>query len=182
MIKSSLPPPEDIEPDRPPAIRAVLIEVMVMNLNSEFTSKLDQIIEEIKKGYCIDQQNAYLFALQTIERFLRPYSFYADSLNQKLSIKFDLAMDFEKRGMLEAAIVCYEELAKDAFLANMPYERMRIIYKKQHRPADAIRICQRYIEILELASSLKLPVSNIKMIPFYQEKVLKLQKIKEQTP
>lgn len=45
---------------------------------------------------------------------------------------------------LEEAIGTYEANIADEFEGSHPYERLRIIYAKQERYTDAIRVCEAY--------------------------------------
>jgi tetratricopeptide (TPR) repeat protein len=44
------------------------------------------------------------------------------------------------------AIELYEASVKDCFMGSYPYERLRVLYASSGRYADALRICQAYIE------------------------------------
>jgi len=51
----------------------------------------------------------------------------------------------EKDGNLRKAIVLYEDNVQDCFDGKFPYERLRIIYKKLGRDADAVRVMKAYL-------------------------------------
>lgn len=51
----------------------------------------------------------------------------------------------EKSGHIEKAIELYETNVRDWFDGTHPYERLRIIYTREGRFADAIRVCEAYI-------------------------------------
>jgi hypothetical protein len=52
----------------------------------------------------------------------------------------------EKAGDLDAAIALYEANVAAHFEGSHPYDRLRIIYTKQKRWDDAIRVCRAYIQ------------------------------------
>jgi|SRR6266545_148047 len=52
----------------------------------------------------------------------------------------------EKEGNVDAAIALYEANITAQFPGTHPYERLRIIYTKQKRWDDAIRVCRAYIQ------------------------------------
>lgn len=56
------------------------------------------------------------------------------------------ARQLERDGVIEQAIVLYEESVHDQFLGTFPYDRLRIIYTRQKRYVDAIRVCQVYVD------------------------------------
>jgi hypothetical protein len=56
------------------------------------------------------------------------------------------AIALEKAGLPDAAAVLYEANIKDQFDGSHPYERLRIIYSKQGKIEDALRVCKTYIE------------------------------------
>lgn len=55
----------------------------------------------------------------------------------------------EKRGQLEEAIALYEANVRAGFDGNCPYDRLAVIYRKQKRYDDEIRVLQRGIGVLE---------------------------------
>ena len=52
----------------------------------------------------------------------------------------------EKAGDVDKAKELYEANVRDRFDGSHPYERLRIIYTREGRFADAIRVCEAYIE------------------------------------
>lgn len=70
--------------------------------------------------------------------------------NQRVSSYFfesvQKAQKAEKDGDIEKAIEIYEELARSHFKSNLPYERLRIIYRKQKKHDEALRICQLAVD------------------------------------
>jgi tetratricopeptide (TPR) repeat protein len=57
----------------------------------------------------------------------------------------ETARRLERAGQIEDAIALYEQSVRDLFIGTFPYNRLRIIYTKQKRYEDAIRVCQAYI-------------------------------------
>lgn len=55
--------------------------------------------------------------------------------------------ELEKQGKIEAAIKLYERNVADEVDTPFPYIRLAIIYRKQKRPEDEIRILEKAIEI-----------------------------------
>jgi len=53
--------------------------------------------------------------------------------------------EFEKEGSINKAIEVYEQNLEDSFYGSFPYERLRIIYTKQKRYSDAIRVCKAFL-------------------------------------
>jgi hypothetical protein len=68
----------------------------------------------------------------------------------------------------------YEKNVAEGFLPSLPYERLRILYAKWKDYENAIRVCQRYIEILQAVSSFWPNYSNIRLIPKYKQEIEKL--------
>src|ERR1700722_8392335 len=54
-------------------------------------------------------------------------------------------IELEKKGHTAPAVRLYEANIADQFDGSHPYERLRILYARQHRWADAIRVCEAYI-------------------------------------
>lgn len=59
-----------------------------------------------------------------------------------------LGMDYEKNGDIEKAIYFYELCAVERFEGSHPYTRLAILYRKQKRYEDEIRVCDLAIDIL----------------------------------
>ena len=57
----------------------------------------------------------------------------------------------EKEGNVDAAIALYEANIYAQLPGTHPYERLRIIYTKQKRWDDAIRVCRAYIQFGQAA-------------------------------
>jgi IS30 family transposase len=93
---------------------------------------------------------------------------------KRLGERLTQAQKFEKANEIQNAIALYEENINDGFLASLPYERLRIIYEKQKNYQNAIRVCKRYIEILQMVSTIWSQFPNIRQIPKYQEIIKKL--------
>lgn len=58
-------------------------------------------------------------------------------------------VELEGLEAIDAAIALYEENVTDCFVGTHPYERLRIIYTRQRRYMDAIRVCNSYLSMLE---------------------------------
>ncbi|MEA1958114.1 MAG: hypothetical protein U9N44_00345, partial [Chloroflexota bacterium] len=48
----------------------------------------------------------------------------------------------EKQGLVDKAIALYVENVSDLFDGDHPYDRLRVIYSKQKRFPEAIRVCK----------------------------------------
>ena len=55
--------------------------------------------------------------------------------------------ELEKQGNIAGAIELYELNVIYGFEGNFPYDRLRIIYNKQGRSSDVIRVLKRAIDI-----------------------------------
>ncbi len=58
-----------------------------------------------------------------------------------------MGINFEKSGNMLKAIDLYEANILDGFDGNHPYDRLAIIYKKQQRIDDEIRVLEKAIEV-----------------------------------
>jgi tetratricopeptide (TPR) repeat protein len=58
-----------------------------------------------------------------------------------------LGQELERSGDLPTAIALYEANARDGFDGNFPYDRLAVIYRKQGKLDDEIRILRRAIEV-----------------------------------
>ncbi len=53
----------------------------------------------------------------------------------------------ERSGAIDRAIVLYEANVAESFIGSHPYERLRILYTKQHDYANALRVCRAYLAL-----------------------------------
>ena len=66
----------------------------------------------------------------------------------------------EKAGKVDKAIALYEANIREGFVGNHPYDRLAVIYRKQKRIDDEIRVLERAVEVFE--GLLKSPRQDIK--------------------
>lgn len=59
--------------------------------------------------------------------------------------------ELERAGRVDEAIPLYEANLADGFLAPGPYNRLAIIYRRQKRFEEEIRVLQRAIEVYQAA-------------------------------
>lgn len=74
----------------------------------------------------------------------------------------------EKRGDDERAIELYEANVADRFDGSHPYERLRKLYADLERYADAIRVCETYLQ--HVAQDPKLCDSYRRWVEKYRQK------------
>jgi len=55
----------------------------------------------------------------------------------------------EKDGEIDKAIELYEANVADWFIGTHPYQRLRLIYSKQERYSEAIRVCKSFVKVLD---------------------------------
>jgi len=55
----------------------------------------------------------------------------------------------EKAGDIEKAIELYEANVADWSIGTHPYDRLRIIYSRQQRYSEAIRVCKSFVKVLD---------------------------------
>lgn len=81
-----------------------------------------------------------------------------------------LAMNFEKNGNIVDAIKYYEKSIECNFYGNHPYDRLVILYRKQNKTNDVIRVLKKAIEDFTILNS----TTKRSDVP------IKLQRFKEQ--
>lgn len=80
------------------------------------------------------------------------------SKDERFSIQVERNLkgqELEKSGDIERAVKLYEENAAEGFEGNYPYDRLAIIYRKQKRHSDEIRVLERAIFVFENYASPK---------------------------
>ncbi len=76
---------------------------------------------------CIDKERARLFGI--------------------MAERNDQGKQLEGQGQIAQAVALYEANIQDRFFGSFPYDRLRIIYTRQGQYADAIRVCQAYLDL-----------------------------------
>ena len=56
----------------------------------------------------------------------------------------------EAASEIDKAIALYEENVSDLFAGDYPYDRLRVIYTKRKQFAEAIRVCNTFVEIADM--------------------------------
>ena len=82
--------------------------------------------------------------------------------------------DLEKQGNITDAIELYELNVTFGFEGDFPYDRLRVIYSKQRRYSDVIRVLERAIDIF----SNKVFVDRPDRLPKLERFCQQLQKAK----
>ena len=85
------------------------------------------------------------------------------------------AMDLEKQGRLEDAMLIYEIHLAEEFTGSTPSDRLRILYTKQKNYVDAIRVCQTYLTTLDHLEKTWPGYPNLQQRPKLREQIAKLQ-------
>ncbi len=55
----------------------------------------------------------------------------------------------EKAGEIDKAIELYEANVADWFIGSYAYDRLRVIYSRQQRYSEAIRVCKFFVKVLD---------------------------------
>jgi hypothetical protein len=66
---------------------------------------------------------------------------------QKMDQRNKQGQAYEQAGEPERAIPLYEANVTEQFFGTFPYDRLRIIYTRQNRFKDAIRVCEAYLAL-----------------------------------
>ena len=71
-----------------------------------------------------------------------------DELEEKIFELNQRGMQAEAAGDVEKAVRCYEEIVGNGFRLPHSYMRLAIIYKKQKRWEDVVRVCDAALDAL----------------------------------
>ena len=72
------------------------------------------------------------------------------SKEENLAVERNLrGRELEKQGDITGAIELYELNIASDFEGNFPYDRLRVIYSKQKRYDDVIRVLERAIDVFD---------------------------------
>jgi tetratricopeptide (TPR) repeat protein len=98
-----------------------------------------------QKGVEAEQAKDYQKARMLLEQSL---SSEKDAFNIMVCRNI-LGRVYEKLGDVETATKLYEQNVADEFEGDFPYDRLRIIYHKQNRFADEVRILEKAIKVFD---------------------------------
>ena len=82
--------------------------------------------------------------------------------------------DLEKQGNITDAIELYELNVAYGFEGDFPYDRLRVIYSKQRRYSDVIRVLEKAIDVFDRKVSPTRPDRLPKLEKFHKQ----LEKVK----
>lgn len=139
-----------------------------------FEDKREEIVNTLMQTYKLSKVEAYPRMLYYFEQMRKIYADESETLVRPLREVLSRATAEEKAGNVNKAVQLYEELSDQAFPPSMPYERLRVIYTKQGFYSEAVRICKRYIEILNMIKGFWAGYPNIRSIPKYEDHIKKL--------
>jgi len=171
MKENEFPIPDSLFIDLPAGIRSVLLVQTAQAIESGTDPFKDSNLKRLPLPTRLDYVTN---SLELGRKLALPYRQAALTIDQSLGERLTQAQKFEKANEIQNAIALYEQNINDGFLASLPYERLRIIYEKQKNYQSAIRVCKRYIEILQMVSTIWSQYPNIRQIPKYQEIIKKL--------
>lgn len=170
MKENEFPTPDSLFIDLPAGIRGVLLIQTAQAIEegiNPFKEDLARLPLNIRLDFIID-------SLEMGRRLALPYRQASLEIEQILGERLTQAQNYERSGEIQSAVALYEQNVGDGFLVSLPYERLRIIYEKKKDYENAIRVCKRYIQILQMVSEIWEQYPNIRQIPNYQEKIKKL--------
>lgn len=84
---------------------------------------------------------------------LEAYVAYGE-LSKNLGKDLGKAQLFERKDQINDAIAIYENALMDWFDGSFPYERLRVLYLKQKRYDDAIRVCESFVKMIDKKTEL----------------------------
>ena len=110
------------------------------------TSDINKTAEELyQEGYAAEQAKEYQRALELLKQSL---SLEKDTFNTMVCRNI-MGRVYEKLGDVETAIKLYEQNVADEFEGDSPYDRLRIIYHRQKRFADEVRVLGKAVKVFE---------------------------------
>jgi tetratricopeptide (TPR) repeat protein len=171
MKETEFPTPDSLFIDLPAGIRSILLVQTAQAIESGTDPFKDSNLTKLPLPARLDYVTN---SLELGRKLALPYRQAALEFDQRLQECLTQAQKFEKADEIQNAIALYEQNINDGFLASLPYERLRIIYEKQRSYQSAIRVCKRYIEVLQMVSTFWPQYSNIRQIPKYQDIIKKL--------
>jgi hypothetical protein len=167
-------PPSQFQIEKPPCIRAAMMEYAVSEINSDFGKKINEILDEFTREAKVDRPTAFIMAKKQVDKQTQPYIEAAQRIMEPLRTTLYNAQELERKGQVDGATTLYEKLTEAGFTGSMPYERLRIIYTKQKQYEKAIAACQSFIATLNMLQSFAPRPQYIKLIEEYKLYIDKL--------
>ena len=100
------------------------------------------------EDWSVEQEEELRWGPVDIERLLQPVSMRDGELAFSRMVDRNLlGSELEKADQIETAIALYEANIRDGFEGNGPYDRLAIIYRRQKKIKEEIRVLQRAIEV-----------------------------------
>jgi tetratricopeptide (TPR) repeat protein len=81
----------------------------------------------------------------------------ADRISNAMAERNQRGRDLERTGHLEEAIELYERNVSDLFDGEFPYDRLRVIYRRQNRYEDALSVCRAFVSMADRLRELGSP-------------------------
>ncbi len=97
-----------------------------------------------------------------------------DNFNKQMKRNLK-GIELEKSGQLGKAIELYEENIRESFIGDHPYNRLAIIYKKQKKEKDQIRVLEKAIWVFDNIVSKGRPDRIVKLRKF-EDRLAKIKK------
>ena len=174
IVIQAFSPPEQLFIDEPPGMRALAFECLARDFSKLFDDKREEVVRTLMQHYKLSRIEAYPRMLYYFEQVRSAYAGESEKLARPLRETMYRAMEEEKAGSINNAVQLFEELSDNAFPPSTPYERLRIIYTKQGFYSEAIRICKRYIQVLNMIKEFWAGYPNIRSIPKYEAHIKQL--------
>jgi len=170
---NNIPSPATYKIEYPPLLRVELLQQMAANIRSGFANFTSS--EYFKSLPFSGRVAVMLTGMDGLNKIAHEFDKEAFRISQSLPSINDLR-DLEKRGQLIPVVAGYEILIAAGFPGSLPYDRLRIIYTRENKYGDAIRVCRRYISVLKQLSTFNPTYPNIWMIPEFEDWIRKLEK------
>lgn len=170
MKEIEFPAPESLFTELPIGIRSALLIQTAQAIEkgtNPFKEGLTKLHLTLRLDFIID-------SLETGRKLALPYRKASIEIDQRLGARITQAQKLENLNEMQKAIDLYEQNIKDGFIASLPYERLRIIYERQKKYQSVVRVCKRYIEVLQMVSEIWPQYPNLRQIPKYQKIIKRL--------
>lgn len=104
-------------------------------------------------------------SIQMIEQGTASAQAYAIESDRLFNVMYHRnvqGIELEKAGEQDRAIAVYEQNIVEWFDGNHPYDRLRILYTQRKEYDNAIRVCQRFVEMADTLLRLGSPRTDLR--------------------
>ena len=93
-------PPSQFQIEKPPCIRAAMMEYAVSEINSDFGKKINEILDEFTREAKVDRPTAFIMAKKQVDKQTKPYIEAAQKSWNRFALHFTTRKNLNEKDKL----------------------------------------------------------------------------------